>query len=518
MALRLFSDVKFKLVILLISVLYSLNFLFWNVDLVDNFYWINRTSFYQMDFMNILSDFVCKLWLAIFGKTVLALRILGWLFYAGAMTLVYVCLQTKDQMRNNLYFLACGFVFLAAGTQRMFTPDSPTVFCLAIASVCLVKYYQRQYSYLYYCLAVIGVLATSFRFPNILLFPLGIALAVFYDIYTHRISIKVIAQRVILSIVLFVVLYSLLVMLLSGRTDLLAFALDGVLRHKVGPSHNLGHLISMYKSTYFCQLSNCANLFLMFYVVKRIIHVTRQKWISILAAPIIIIVLIKHSVYTAEIYPSFWGLWVILSILLLEYKSKEVAEKMAYVSFILLSFISIAGSDCGIMKLMPYCAAVTPICLCWNRKVGGQSRYVYYMMAILLATSVIVNMKDIGKYTAKLETPCLAHLKMTEPQRNAYQSILKDVELYSTKGENIYYGMRYGHTMYALTHCVPQYYSSFWMFKDDYSELSTVTGLMKDNPKLVLFDFTKSNPDYFKNHGLVVVAKTKYSNVYKVKE
>lgn len=191
---------------------------------------------------------------------------------------------------------------------------------------------------------------------------------------------------------------------------------------------------------------------------------------------------------------------------------------MAYVSFILLSFISIAGSDCGIMKLMPYCAAVTPICLCWNRKVGGQSRYVYYMMAILLATSVIVNMKDIGKYTAKLETPCLAHLKMTEPQRNAYQSILKDVELYSTKGENIYYGMRYGHTMYALTHCVPQYYSSFWMFKDDYSELSTVTGLMKDNPKLVLFDFTKSNPDYFKNHGLVVVAKTKYSNVYKVKE
>lgn len=277
MALRLFSDVKFKLVILLISVLYSLNFLFWNVDLVDNFYWINRTSFYQMDFMNILSDFVCKLWLAIFGKTVLALRILGWLFYAGAMTLVYVCLQTKDQMRNNLYFLACGFVFLAAGTQRMFTPDSPTVFCLAIASVCLVKYYQRQYSYLYYCLAVIGVLATSFRFPNILLFPLGIALAVFYDIYTHRISIKVIAQRVILSIVLFVVLYSLLVMLLSGRTDLLAFALDGVLRHKVGPSHNLGHLISMYKSTYFWQLSNCANLFLMFYVVKRIIHVTRQN-------------------------------------------------------------------------------------------------------------------------------------------------------------------------------------------------------------------------------------------------
>ena len=117
--------------------------------------------------MNILSDFVCKFWLAIFGKTVLALRILGWLFYAGAMTLVYVCLQTKDQMRNNLYFLACGFVFLATGTQRMFTPDSPTVFCLAIASVCLVKYYQRQYSSLYYCLAVVGVLATSFRFPNI---------------------------------------------------------------------------------------------------------------------------------------------------------------------------------------------------------------------------------------------------------------------------------------------------------------------------------------------------------------
>ena len=516
MALRLFSDVKVKLVVLILAVLYSLNFLFWNVDLVDNFYWINRTSFYQMDFMNILSDFVCKLWLAILGKTVLALRLLGWIFYAGAMIMVYVCLQTKDQMRNNLYFLACGFVFLATGTQRMFTPDSPTVFCLAIASVCLVKYYQRQYSYLYYCLAVIGVLATSFRFPNILLFPLGIALAVFYDIYTHRISIKVIAQRVILSIVLFVVLYSLLVMLLSGRTDLLAFALDGVLRHKVGPSHNLGHLISMYKSTYFWQLSNCANLFLMFYIVKKVINVTNQKWISFVALPIIVVVLVKHSIYTSEIYPSFWGLWVLLCILLLEYKSKEKAEKMAYASFMFLSLISIAGSDCGIMKLMPYCAAVTPICLCWNKNVLFQSRYVYYMMAILLATSVIVNMKDIGKYTAKLDTPCLAHLKMTEPQRNAYQSILKDVELYGTKGENIYYGMRYGHTMYALTNSVPQYYSSFWMFQNDYNELSYVIGLMKNNHKLVLFDLTKSNAAYFEKSGWKVVAQTEYSNIYKI--
>lgn len=343
-------------------------------------------------------------------------------------------------------------------------------------------------------------------------------MAVFYDIYSNRISIKVILRRVILSIVLFGVLYSFLVMLLSGRTDLLAFALDGVLKHKVGPSHNLGHLISMYKSTYFWQLSNCANLFLMFYVVKRIIHVTRQKWISILAAPIIIIVLIKHSVYTAEIYPSFWGLWVILSILLLEYKSKEVAEKMAYVSFILLSFISIAGSDCGIMKLMPYCAAVTPICLCWNRKVGGQNTCVSYMMTILLLASIVINMLDMRKYSAKLDNPCLLYLRIDENKKNDYQIILKDIKQYGNEGNNIYYGMRYGHTMYALTHCVPQYYSSFWMFKDDYSELSTVTGLMKDNPKMVLFDFTKSNSDFFKNHGLAVVAKTKYSNVYKTKK
>ena len=42
MALRLFSDVKVKLVVLILAVLYSLNFLFWNVDLVDNFYWINK--------------------------------------------------------------------------------------------------------------------------------------------------------------------------------------------------------------------------------------------------------------------------------------------------------------------------------------------------------------------------------------------------------------------------------------------------------------------------------------------
>lgn len=516
LVIRMFSDVRVKYTVLLVSILYSLSFLFWNVDLVDNFYWINRTSFYQMDFMNILSDFVCKIWLSIFGKTVLSLRLLGWLFYAGAMLLVYVFLQTKEQMHNNLYFLACGFIFLATGTQRMFTPDSPTVFCLAVVYVCFVRYYKQHFCSLYYCLAVIGAFATCFRFPNVLLFPFGAALAVFYDMYTNRISVKKIVFRAGLSMALFVLLYSLMVMVLSGRTDLLAFAADGVLRHKVGPSHNLGHLISMYKSTYFWQLSNCANLFLMFYIVKKVINVTNQKWISFVALPIIVVVLVKHSIYTSEIYPSFWGLWVLLCILLLEYKSKEKAEKMAYASFMFLSLISIAGSDCGIMKLMPYCAAVTPICLCWNKNVGGQSRYVNYMMAILLATSVIVNMKDIGKYTAKLDTPCLAHLKMTEPQRNAYQSILKDVELYGTKGENIYYGMRYGHTMYALTNSVPQYYSSFWMFQNDYNELSYVIGLMKNNHKLVLFDLTKSNPAYFEKSGLKVVAQTEYSNIYKI--
>lgn len=140
------------------------------------------------------------------------------------------------------------------------------------------------------------------------------------------------------------------------------------------------------------------------------------------------------------------------------------------------------------------------------------------MMTILLLASIVINMLDMRKYSAKLDNPCLLYLRINENKKNDYQIILKDIKQYGNEGNNIYYGMRYGHTMYALTYCVPQYYSSFWMFKDDYSELSTVTGLMKDNPKMVLFDFTKSNSDFFKNHGLAVVAKTKYSNVYKTKK
>ena len=104
LVIRMFSDVRIKYTVLLVSILYSLSFLFWNVDLVDNFYWINRTSFYQMDFMNILSDFVCKIWLSIFGKTVLSLRLLGWLFYAGAMLLVYVSCKRKSRCAITCIF------------------------------------------------------------------------------------------------------------------------------------------------------------------------------------------------------------------------------------------------------------------------------------------------------------------------------------------------------------------------------------------------------------------------------
>lgn len=377
------SDKRVKYVCLVLSIVYSLSFLFWNVDLVDNFYWINRTNFYQQDFMNILSDAVCKIWLGVFGKSVLALRFLGWLFYASSMVLLYMCLLPKKEWVKNLHFLALGFVFMATGTQRMFTPDSPTVLCMALATIVLVRHYYTTKIYGCYLLAVIGALASAFRFPNILLFPITIFLAVVFDVCMKKYSVKNSIRYLLLSTLLFLFAYVSIVVVLSGRLDFLTFALDGVLHHKVGPSHNIGNLISMYKGTYFSQLANCASLFILFYLTKRLLRLVERKMLKMvlgfLIAIVIIFIQIKYSVLNAAGYGYFYGLLAILFTLFIEVKSSDVIFKVSCWSFILISLVGIAGSDCGIMKLMPYCAAITPFLMIRYKAISGGAKSLQYV-------------------------------------------------------------------------------------------------------------------------------------------
>lgn len=513
----LFTDTRFRWAVLLLTVAYSLNFLFWDLTLVDNFYWINRTDFYRTDFMNILSDYTLRLWLALFGRSVLAMRCLGWLFSAGSLVLMYLCVQTREQARANLYFLAAGFVFLGMGTQRMFTPDSPTVLCLTVATVCLVRYYRRVYGSAYYVLAAVGAAAACFRFPNILLFPFCAMLAAGYDLHARRVPARTLLGRAALAAVLFLVLYAALVGVLSGRTDLLAFASDGVLHHKVGPSHAFGRLIHIYKGTFFWHLSNCAALLLMFYLLGRTVRLIRQRWICLAAVPVIVAVMIRFFVINTEGYTSFWGVWVILCLLILEYTSESREEKAACVTFILLSLVGIAGSDCGMLKLAPYCAVVAPVGLAWYSMRYGQPPYFRYVLAVLLILSVTADMMDVCRHTATVNgNKCLAHIRMEPGKRDAYESILRDVARYGgDKDDNVYYGLLYGHTMYALTGSRPQWYSTFWMYKDDSAELSALVALMRSGRGRVLFDFSRSDPEYFVRHGLRLVGRTGYCNIYR---
>ena len=100
--------------------------------------------------------------------------------------------------------------------------------------------------------------------------------------------------------------------------NLYAYALDGIINHKVGPSHNIGNLLISYKNSYLLTLGYFANIVIVYLLLKFI-----SNKINIITCAIISFVLmfliLKETIYIDYIYDSVYGFLFISLFMYLSY-------------------------------------------------------------------------------------------------------------------------------------------------------------------------------------------------------
>ena len=284
-----------KITLLLAAFLYSINFVFWGAgfSLIDGSFWMNKAEYYRFEFLNVFSVYLEKIWFDIFGRSVVSFRFLSWSCASIAMILPYVCLQYRKSMWQNLSFLTVGFLLYR--TAGNFDSDSTTLLFLSILTILLIKYIQNKNKSYIILLSLFSALASSARFPNILIIPL-ISIVLGYVSIKNQRGWRFVLFENCGFITAFICLYAIVLYLLSGEVNLYAYALDGIINHKVGPSHNIGNLLISYKNSYLLTLGYFANIVIVYLLLKFI-----SNKINIITCAIISFVLmfliLKETIY-----------------------------------------------------------------------------------------------------------------------------------------------------------------------------------------------------------------------------
>ena len=132
----------------------------------DPLYWLYKYSTLEGGWMATGTLLTGGVLVRLFGAQLLPLRLAGWLCVVTAIALPYCCLQTKEQRRANLPWLALTYLFMGYGAFQEFSPGTLSVLLLSALWVSVSKSNIKHHTS--YIAAILLGIAVSVRFPNIL--------------------------------------------------------------------------------------------------------------------------------------------------------------------------------------------------------------------------------------------------------------------------------------------------------------------------------------------------------------
>ena len=132
----------------------------------DPLYWLYKYSTLEGGWMATGTLLTGGAIVRLFGAQLLPLRLAGWLCVVTAIALPYCCLQTKEQRRANLPWLALTYIFMGYGAFQEFSPGTLSVLLLSALWASVSKSNIKHHTS--YIAAILLGIAVSVRFPNIL--------------------------------------------------------------------------------------------------------------------------------------------------------------------------------------------------------------------------------------------------------------------------------------------------------------------------------------------------------------
>ena len=492
-------------IILFITLLYSLVFIYFGIDFTDTFYYINLCKDYTSSPMIMLTLLIGKVWMLLFGDSLISFRVLNWAIWILSVLLPFFLLIPSNSRRGNLKYLSISIFLITILNSNVFGGDICTLLFLALSASLVIKYYRTNrlmYLLLYGFSSSLLILV---RLPNILILP---ASAVLISIIEYSQNFQKLPKKNILIscikklciyLAVSIGFYVLIILIVFGslseftsNVSLSIMSLD--------KSHTLVSMVRVYIRDFVKIFQYMGVCFIIFTLLNNKLNFNLLiKNILALSACVLLILFLKVEIgigkynWNISLFYSAIVCSIIICSSILYIKNKEYSGLVFLSVIVILAIIPIIGSNTGLLNLSSFLIVILPVLPTSNQNIINKIPHIGYLVVIfflfVIYTKMMVVYEDskIVDLKYELTNDKINHIRTTKSNVEFINNVLQEFKKIETENKPVLFYGKVSHIFYYLTTAKPLYQNSFWMPPYDLIEVKKAEQIIISKRPVVIF-------------------------------
>lgn len=386
--------------------------------------------------------------LRLFGAQLLPLRIAGWLCTVTAVALPYCLLQSREQRRDNLHWLALAYMLMGYGAFQELSPGTLSVLVLSALWVCAIKQDESGGAWSVLS-AVLAGLAVTVRFPNILV------LLVLVPLWKKR-SLWLVPVAAVTAGLVY----------LLGWLFISPAPVDPAMG-----SHDLGSMLTKL-------WENGGKLAGYLLMAVGVMACRQRKYAAYVVGALLVYVIV-YTIRPLQWYNMDLTYLVSALCLVTAFKWPVTSYRLPIGAAILL--IATLGTDTGWLKLFPAVLCLLPVAAVYYDE--AERRYLWIVLAIMsLMVAKRMTTNSVGQSNLLQVETCSTvapyrHIFIREAEEQRLLRYRADYDSLSAQGGAVMSIGQDMHLIRSVTGCEAAAYNEFWsnifdsVYTDKYREV-----------------------------------------------
>ena len=520
---QIFSSKPAKIGLFLLTLFYTIWKSFKGLEFSDTFYFLNTetSSFVMFEGVSVAVRLVSN----VFGDELYIYRLFSWLLTLLSLFFPYLILQKKDKWIDNLHCLFFGLICL--NTHQIFGSDLFTIFLFSLVLTFFIKFIQATNKYVYLIVsAVFAAVSVFFRFPNILLFPLIILLLFLVQFFTEEKKWKI--KKILKIETFFIITYLLVfvsIMFLLHGTEYIEQIQLSVGSTSEG-THSMNSMLTTIQGDFSTIVLYIAFCFFVGALCRYYDTIKKTKWNKVLIGSAIVLLFTYIIRYNMTGYmfmvPFRLFLCSIFLYLMVLDVFKTNKNLLLYLSIISFALVAAAGSDTGLIKILP-------IILCFQSFILLKTQFNASKNLLVLLLVIVLHLAVFGGFhrtfkdlkphqlTQTIQVDNLKYIKTTQKRAAFVENVV--AEYYKLKNDStriVFYGPS-SHIFRYVINEEPIYKSSFWMNSNS-DVLALKNVILEYRP--IIFHISLHPEVYYYDSNTVldsILSKENYTEIIKDK-
>lgn len=474
--------------------------------------------------MELLSLWGIDLWAMVFGRSLIATRLLAFILDAITLILPYCFLLTKEQRNKHIYYLCGAFVIMGPAIVKLCNPDTFTAIVIACLITCAIKYFDKQKFYQLLLLVLFSSLAILVRFPNIVIVPFLTLLLIIKD-HSKKgllLSLFYICSSLIIA-------YVSLGLLLQSKEPfaMILHQMQGTTTYvnEDVATHSITALIGAYINSAgraIITIGVICVLVLLYSFIKK--KTGDNSMISIIAVIIAAVLLnlflnLRFEIFGMMEVVMFLTIVFIIPQLYDAIKARNKNEIIALIFIIGALCVPASGTDCGFTKSLVVSCAFLPVFMSTCPENFKKILKPSFVCAVVALTSISIYTANLFKYsyTETVDNEYIECIFETPKTVEYVNTLQQEIEGLFGDGHVIFLGdKRDVQMLYFINNCKPVdgYNLEFSMKVNSIPQIERAIQSLNKDPQNVIIDCGRSNEEIFLDRGLYIKHKNKHTTVY----